>query len=133
MTKLRELKCLIQSLRQIREEELIKGFIREAKATNPTSPDVTYDARQRHVRFCTAYSNELARRDQLDLLLPLLASPDSWIAFCTAERLGQYKGMESVALATLDSVANDISAGVVARLATICRDAIRRSERNVLF
>jgi hypothetical protein len=95
-TKYASLKAKLLSLRGLTTEDLVESFVCEAKFCDPKVA-TTYES-EVHVWSCCAHASELARRDELPRLLPLLDSADSWLACSAAERLSRYESMENSTL-----------------------------------
>lgn len=98
------------ALTKMSPEELIEGFVREAKLSYPGAPTSVREMNA-HVDNFYAYADEIARRGGLPSLLPLLDSSDDWIAYRTASRLARNEETKDRAMATLDRIADSDGEG----------------------
>ncbi len=118
------LRAEVRSARRLSDDDLIAGFVREAKLCDPKVA-TTFPARQVHVLAACAHASEIARRNEIPRLLPLLDATDYWLAYCVAERLSRYEGLEKTTLGALDRLVAASAGGAVTKLADYSRNFIR--------
>ena len=119
----------LRSLRELTGEQVFAGFVSAAKLCDPQVTS-TYAGRNLHVWSCCAHASELARRNELPRLLPLLDSDDSWLAFCAAERLSLYEGTEDATLRALDRIVAASAEGAVTKMAAYRADRLRNGAHH---
>ncbi len=110
------------ALKTMTPEQLIEGFVREAKLSDPTMPTSVREMNE-HGAKSYAYLDEIGSRGGLQSLIPLLDVRDDWIAYRTASRLARHDETKDRAMATLDRLAD--SEGVASGEADRARNMIR--------
>ncbi len=103
-------------------EQLIEGFVREAKLSYPGAPTSVREMNE-HGERSYAYLDEIGSRGGMQSLIPLLDSPDDWIAYRTACRLARHDETKDRAMATLDRIAD--AEGIASGEADRARNMIR--------
>jgi hypothetical protein len=111
------------NVKALSPETLIEGFVTEAKLSDPAMR-TTVAEMNKHVARFYAYADEIAARGGLPSLLPLLDSPDNWIAYRTADRLADLPETKDRAMAVLDRIADECS-GSASASAERARNMIR--------
>ncbi len=111
------------ALKTMTPEQLIEGFVREAKLEGMGTSIGTVREMNEHGAKSYAYLDEIGSRGGLQSLIPLLDLRDDWIAYRTASRLARHDETKDRAMATLDRLAD--SEGVASGEADRARNMIR--------
>jgi hypothetical protein len=113
-----------KDLNELSPEALLEGFVTEAKLEDLGTSIGTVAQMNEHGARSRAFANEIIARGGSKSLIALFESPDNWIAYCAAAALVIHEETKSVALATLDRIADERSGGASSS-ARIARNMIR--------
>ena len=108
------------SLKSMTPEQLIEGFVREAKLYELSNVPRANEALEKKI----AFAEEIIRRGGHASLEALMANPDPFIAFSAAGSLVKIPDFREAALTVLDRIA-DARVGSASTEARIARNVIR--------
>ena len=110
-------------LQKLSPEELLGGFVREAKLNDPAMSTTVREMND-HGAASRAYAEAIVSRGGLASLLPLIDLHDDWVAYSAAAQLVRHDETKDRALRALDRIA-DACSGSASGFADRARNMIR--------